>query len=937
MEKIDSLAGNWKTSSMTKNWYQQETSEVIRSLETDSERGLETKEAQNRLEKFGPNELIDKGGKSPWKILWEQLTGIMVIILTVSAGISFYLGDLEDAIAILAIVVLNTILGFSQEYRAEKAIQALKKMAVPRVKVRRNGHINEISARELVPGDVILLEAGNVAPADGRLLESAGLRMQEAVLTGESEPIEKNTLPLARDGLGIGDRRNSIFSGTLVTYGRGTAVVTETGMQTQLGAIAEMLQGVEQEPTPLQRRLEQVGRGLSAAALVIVAVVFALGVLRGAELRLMFLTAISLAVAAVPEGLPAVVTIALSLGAQRMLKRRALIRKLPAVETLGSVTVICSDKTGTLTENRMTVTVLDVAGQRVDLKESLRSFSPRVRPDDEPIPALVQHASLKLLMIGASLCNDATLEAAPDNPGEFRAVGDPTEGALVIAAARGGMWKNNLEQEYPRLNELPFDSDRKRMTTIHAIAGHSQCSEGAGGSIQQLIQSNENKGFVAFTKGAVDSLLDISSKVYVDGRVQPLTADWHERILKANAGLAVNGMRVLGIAYQLRSNTDLAEAKEPLEKDLVFVGLVGMIDPARGEVKNAIHTAVTAGIRTVMITGDHPLTAAAIARELGILEKQAGESILTGQDLERMSVEQLEEVVDHVAVYARVSPEHKLKIVQALQDKGQIVAMTGDGVNDAPALKKADIGIAMGITGTDVSKEAADMVLLDDNFATIVAAVEEGRRIYDNIRKFIKYALSSNTGEIWVMLAAPLIGMPLPLLPLQILWINLVTDGLPGLAMTVEPGEKNLMQRPPYHPKESIFSRGLGRDILWIGILLAGVALGIGYWAWSNGNPAWQTMIFTTVTLSQMGNALALRSERESLFNLGLFSNKQLLGSVVLTLGLQLLVIYAPFLQKIFNTLPLSLADLAISLVVSSIVFWGVEIHKWILRRRTNN
>lgn len=915
---------------MTDQWYQRETDEVLHQLETDRERGLESGEAARRLEQSGSNELIDKGRKSPWKILLEQLSGIMVIVLIISAVISIFLGDIEDAVAILAIVILNTILGFTQEYRAEKAMEALKKMAVPHVRVRRDSRIMEISAREVVPGDIILVETGNAVPADARLLESVNLRVQEAVLTGESEAVEKDTAALAQANLGIGDRINSIFSGTVVTYGRGSAVVTETGMNTQLGNIARLLQNVDQGSTPLQRRLEQLGKGLAAAALVIVAVVFTLGVLRGEELRLMFMTAISLAVAAVPEGLPTVVTIALSLGAQRMLKRKALIRKLPAVETLGSVDVICSDKTGTLTENRMTVTVLDTAGLQLDLQEHLHSFSPTVSPDNEPIPALSQQPSMQLLLLGSALCNDATLEPSIDSSGDFSAVGDPTEGALVIAAARGGLWKAEFEQSLPRTAELPFDSERKRMTTIHPFSDRS------GVPILEAVNDLEKQAaYIAFTKGAVDGLLDITSHIWTDNHSEPLDSEWRRRIQEANNRLAANGMRVLGIGYQLRTNAVTNDKNEPLEQNLTLIGLVGMIDPARPEVKDAVRTAQSAGIRSIMITGDHPLTAAYIARELGIIRPQDNGKVLTGRDLELLTVEELEKTVDDVAVYARVSPEHKLKIVQALQNKGHIVAMTGDGVNDAPALKRADIGVAMGITGTDVSKEAADMVLMDDNFATIVAAVAEGRRIYDNIRKFIKYALTSNTGEIWVMLVAPLLGMPLPLLPLQILWINLVTDGLPGLAMTVEPAEADIMSRAPYNPKESIFGRGLGRDIVWIGLLLAAVSLGMGYWAWGTGHPGWQTMIFTTVTLSQMGNALALRSDRESLLKVGLFSNKLLLGSILLTVLLQMMVIYMPFFQKIFSTQALSLGDLAISLGLSAGVFLGVELFKWVLRKRS--
>jgi Ca2+-transporting ATPase len=866
------------------------------------------------------------------------MTAVMVVILIVAAVISAFLGDYKDTIAIMAIVVLNSILGFTQEYRAEKAMAALKKLAVPTVKVRRDGHVREVSARELVPGDVVLLEAGALVPADGRLLESANLRVQESALTGESEPVEKNPEALATEDLPLGDRRNMVYMGTVVTYGRGLAVVVETGMKTELGRIAEMIQTVEREPTPLQRRLEQLGRGLAIAALVIVAVVFALGLLRGEDVRLMFLTAISMAVAAIPEGLPAVVTIALALGAQRMLKRRALIRKLPAVETLGSVTTICSDKTGTLTENRMTVTVLDVAGHMLNLTEMTHHGQPVWTPPDNPHPVAVPSReaaagpetmpaqlapSLQLLLAGAALCNDAILEPEVDGTDRLHAVGDPTEGALVVAAAQFNLQKEDLEQCLPRAAEAPFTSERKRMTTVHQLLNGYDRLPG-------WLPNIEGGPYIAFSKGAVDSLLNVSTRVWADGQVEQLTPAWQIRIQTANDQLAQNGMRVLGVAYRPLETLPTNGREEMLERELVFVGLVGMIDPPRSEVREAVHTCQTAGIRPLMITGDHPLTAQHIARELKIATNG---QVLTGQDLERMSLEELETIVEEVPVYARVSPEHKLKIVQALQDKGHIVAMTGDGVNDAPALKKADIGVEMGITGTDVSKEAADMVLLDDNFATIISAVKEGRVIYDNIRKFIKYTLTSNAGEIWVMLLAPFLGMPLPLLPLQILWINLVTDGLPGLALGVEPAERGTMRRPPYHPRENIFGRRMGRDIIWIGLLMGLVSLLMGFWAWSTGNPTWQTMVFTTLTLSQMGNALAIRSDRESLFSIGLLSNKPLLGAVLLTFVLQLAVVYVPFLQEIFKTVSLSPADLAISLVLSTVVFWGVELEKWVSRR----
>jgi Ca2+-transporting ATPase len=750
------------------------------------------------------------------------------------------------------------------------------------------------------------------------MIESANLRVQEAALTGESEPVEKETTALTGE-MPLGDRRNMVYNGTVATYGRGVAVIVATGMNTELGHIAEMIQTVKREPTPLQRRLEQLGRGLAFAALGIVAIVFVLGLLRGEDMRLLFLTAISMAVAAIPEGLPAVVTIALALGAQRMLKRQSLIRKLPAVETLGSVDVICSDKTGTLTENRMTVTTLDVLGETHTIEALLRKGVPVLDAElaaGEKPPL----RSLGLLIKAAALCNDALLERIQNNGDYFRTLGDPTEGALVIAAAQLGMLKPDLDIRWPRVAEVPFTSERKRMTTIHRVDVLPSQTDAPWGDTP----------YVVFGKGAVDGLLEIATQVWAGDMPVPLSDELRHRILAANDTLAEDGRRVLGVVF--RPLFDLPEIvnDDGVEHDMTFIGLVGMIDPPRPEVKDAVQTSRTAGIRPIMITGDHPLTAQSIARELGILNE--AEPVITGRDLENISDHELEVLVGAASVYARVSPEHKLNIVQALQSNGHIVAMTGDGVNDAPALKKADIGVAMGITGTDVSKEAADMVLLDDNFATIVAAVNEGRTIYDNIRKFIKYTLTSNSGEIWVMLLAPFLGMPLPLLPLQILWINLVTDGLPGLALAVEPSEPGVMRRTPFHPNENIFGRGMGRHILWFGLLMGIVSLGMGFWAWSTDRPDWQTMIFTTLTLSQMGHALAIRSGQDSLFKIGLFTNKALLGAVLLTFILQMAVIYLPFMQSLFRTVALHPVDLAISLSLSTVVFWGVELEKWWLR-----
>lgn len=930
-------------------WYQLQIDEVLAQLETNPEGGLQREQVERRVAQHGPNELIERGLKSPWLILWEQLTALMVVILIIAAGVSAALGDYKDAIAILAIVLLNAVLGYTQEYRAEQAMAALKKLAVPRVKVRRGGHVTEISARELVPGDVVLLEAGGQVPADGRLVESVGLRTQEAALTGESEPVEKSSRGLTADNLPLGDRRNMIYMGTVITSGRGLAVITETGMRTELGRIAEMIQTVAREPTPLQRRLAQLGRGLAAAALVIVVVVLVLGLLRGVNVRLMFLTAISMAVAAVPEGLPAVVTIALALGAQRMLSRRALIRKLPAVETLGSVTVICSDKTGTLTENQMTVTILDVAERTLNVTEALERGQPvwtqlaeAPHPPAAPEPSeatpdslgLQLGASLRLLLAGSALCNDAILEEEGKESGRLRAVGDPTEGALVVAAAQFDIHKPELERALPRVAEVPFTSERKRMTTAHEPKKDEFDNQPRLRQFVECLPIDTLPPYLAFSKGAVDNLLKLSSQVWVDGQLIPLDDHWQQRIQCANSRLAQDGMRVLGVALRPLQSLPPEDRYESLEQDLIFIGLVGMIDPPRPEVKDAVQTCKAAGIRPVMITGDHPLTAQYIAQQLGITNN---DRVLTGQDLTAMSVENLRSVAQEVAVYARVSPEHKLKIVEALQESGHIVSMTGDGINDAPALKKADIGVAMGITGTDVAKEAADMVLMDDNFATIVLAVEEGRVIYDNIRKFIKYTLTSNAGELWVMLVGPLLGMPLPLLPLQILWINLVTDGLPGLALTVEPPERGTMRRPPYPPGENIFRRGLARNILWVGLWMGLVSLGLGFWAWSTGHLAWQTMIFTTLTLSQLGNALAFRSERSSLFRLGLGSNKLMLGTVLVTVALQLMVVYVPFLQRIFEVLPMSGGELAISLVFSTLPFWVIELEKLLVQRSSQS
>ncbi len=931
---------NEENSATILSWYALDTNQALKQLDVDPAAGLAAAEVEARLQRFGPNALVERGGKKPWRILWEQLTGTLVVILIVAAGVSAIIGDWKDAVAILAIVVLNAILGFVQEYRAEQAMAALKQLAVPAVRVRRDGQVQDLPAPWVVPGDIVLLEAGNLIPADGRLLEAANLRIQEAILTGESEPIEKTTKALHEIGtageqagsLPLGDQRNMAFMGTVVTYGRGQMLVTSTGMQTQLGHVAELIQEVDTGKTPLQRRLSQLGRALAVVALALMGVIFAAGLLAGEPLDLMVMTAISMAVAVVPEGLPAVVTIALALGAQRMLKRRALIRKLPAVETLGSVTVICSDKTGTLTENRMTVTVLDLAGHRLDLDEEFRHGEPvLVEENGNGSKTLQEQPALALLLAGGALSSDAILRPDGTQPGRFHAVGDPTEGALVVAAARFGLWKDQLDSAFTRVAEVPFDSDRKRMTTVHRSAALP---------IYQFtdLPIYQSTSRIAFTKGAVDGLLEIATGVWADGGTQLLDTTWRKRIVEANADLASKGMRVLGLAFRpLADELSLDNPAElaQIENDLTFVGLVGMIDPPRSEVKAAVETCRTAGIRPVMITGDHPLTARQIAFELGISPQDG--RVLTGQDLAQMTVEDLEAIVDEVSVYARVSPEHKLNIVQALQKRGHIVAMTGDGVNDAPALKRADIGVAMGITGTDVSKEAADMVLLDDNFTTIVAAVEEGRAIYDNIRKFIKFSLAGNLGKVMAVLVAPLIGLPLPFTPFQILWMNLVTDGVLGLGMSVEPAERDTMRRSPISPKESIFARGLALYIVWLGVLIGLIALGIGVWAFSTGQAAWQTMVLSSVIFAQIFQALAIRSNRDSLFTIGLLSNKPLLMSAAAVFVLQLVVIYLPLTHDLFSTMPLTAGQLAITIAASSLVLWVVELEKLWRRRKGRN
>jgi Ca2+-transporting ATPase len=902
-----------------KDYYRQHFDSVLQGFNTKRETGLSAEMAGERLSKYGKNELVEKKQKGVFQILFNQVKDVMMIILVIAAIVSLLLGEFIDAAVIFIIVILNTILGFWQELKAENAMAALKKLAVPFVRVRRDGKVREISAVELVPGDILLIETGNVVPADARLIQSPNLRVQESTLTGESVPVEKHCDPLPAR-VPIGDRKNMIYMGTIVTYGRGEAVVTATGMYTELGKIATMLQGVEEDQTPLQKRLARLGGVLAVSALVLIIVVSAISLLRGEDRITMFMTSISMAVAAIPEGLPAVVTIALALGAQTMLKKKSLIRSLPSVETLGSVTVICSDKTGTLTQNRMTVTSVVIPEKVYTMEEVIE------KEKDGGV------TSLSLLLTGGALCNDAVLtfheDVAADRVKDaFDLVGDPTEGAFIVAAAHIGLDKKDLEREMPRVAELPFDSGRKRMTTVH-----KPCNELSvrTGSIIGLVSSVKEGKNITFTKGSVDGLMEISTRVIRNGKIEVLTDSVRESIFKENERMAKNGIRVLGVACRILDDTEVMQTDQ-YERDLIFVGMAGMLDPIRPEAADAVAMCQRAGIRPVMITGDHPLTALHIAKQLGIT---GADECITGEELSSMNFVDLEQVVEEVSVYARVSPEHKMKLIDALQNRNHIVAMTGDGVNDAPALKSADIGVAMGITGTDVAKQSSDMVLLDDNFATLVTAVKEGRTIYDNIKKFITYILTGNTGEILVMLFGPLFGMPLPLVPTQILWINLVTDGAPAIALGYEGTEKDTMRRPPYRSNESLFSRGVGRQILWVGALIAFLSLAAGYYYFLQGadERTWRTVVFTTLTLCQMMYVMTVRSFRTSVFALNPLSNPVLLIAVASTLGLQMMLVYVPLLQGIFKTAALSWIQLSVCFGAGLIVIAAVEVEKLIFR-----
>ncbi len=879
------------------NYHLLSEEETVKKLSTNVDNGLKSDEVLRRRETYGRNEIVSKNKKSVWKMILEQFTDFMIIVLIIAAIVSGVVShEYTDSIIILIIVVLNAVIGVVQELKAQKSLEALKELSAPHSKVLRDGKIENIEAKDLVPGDIVILETGDYVPADLRLFEAINLKIQEAALTGESVPVEKETEALKGDHIGIGDRLNLAFSSSLVTYGRGKGIVFATGMQTEVGKIAKMLDDVDDSETPLKRRLEALGKTLGMAALIICALIFLVGYfIYDRELIEMFMTAVSLAVAAIPEGLPAISTIVLSIGVQRMVKRNAIIRTLPSVETLGSATVICSDKTGTLTQNKMTVEKVFYNNSKFDVSEKIDKL-------DEHYKALLD------CMI---LCNDTKIK---DLGEKLETIGDPTETALVDLGIKHNIVKTTLDLEHERVAEIPFDSERKLMTTLN----------------------KKDEEYYAYTKGGVDELLNRCTKILIDGNEEPLEQKYIGAILKANEEFAANALRVLAMGYKKVNMIPNKNEMSSLESNLVYIGMVGMIDPARPEVKDAVAKCKTAGIRPVMITGDHKITAIAIAKEIGILNE--GDEAITGAELEKMSQEDLEKNVQKYSVYARVSPEHKVRIVKAWQSHDEVVAMTGDGVNDAPALKTSDIGAAMGIVGTDVAKEAADVVLTDDNFATIVSAVEEGRRIYDNILKAVAYLLSANIGEIITLFIATMFGWVVePLLPIHILWINLVTDSLPALALSVDPAEKNIMNRKAKKDK-NIFSKGMIWRVAYQGIMIGGLTLlafciGCGFnFEMLATHPEVarkaQTMAFAVLAFSELVHVFNLRSNKDSIFKVGFLTNKVLLGAIAVSASLMLIVLNVPVLREIFEVAKLGLADIAevALLIIAPLVI--VEIFK---------
>jgi len=897
---------------MNQEWYNKTVKEVEEELSVTMDYGLTTEQVNDRIQKYGFNELKEKDQETLLQKIIDQLKDFLVIILIAASIISACTGEVADSILIIAIVIVNAVLGVVQEGKAEKALEALKKMAAPNAKALRNGKIEIVPARMLVPGDVIAIETGDIIPADIRIIESVNLKVEEASLTGESVPVEKDGQRVFKGEVGLGDRVNMGYMSTIVTYGRGKGVVIGTTHNTEIGKIANKIQDIEDEETPLQQNLDQLGKWLGIICLGVCAVVFIVGFIRNGHVLQMFMEAVSLAVAAIPEGLPAVVTIVLALGMKRMVGRNAIVRKLLAVETLGCVDVICSDKTGTLTQNEMTVVGLFAGEKKVKVTGQGYNPSGEFIDRNEEKFNLKDSEDLKLLLLIGALCNDASLNKKEDNI--WGILGDPTEGALIVAGAKAGFMKEETNDSYPRTAEIPFDSDRKMMTTFH---------------------ENFNNGIASFTKGAPDIVLKRCRKVFLNGQIIDLTDEMRKEIHEANSSFANAALRVLSFAY--RQYTDLPEdiSSENIENDMIFVGLMGMIDPARAEAKAAIEVCSKAGIKPVMITGDYKDTAVAIAKDLKLMKD--GDGVLTGQELENLSDEELMKSVENTSVYARVSPEHKVRIVDALKKNKHITSMTGDGVNDAMALKRADIGVAMGITGTDVAKGTSDIILTDDNFASIVSAVEEGRIIYSNIRKFVYFLLSCNVAEILVIFISILIGLPLPLTPIQLLWLNLVTDSFPALALGTEKGDPDIMTMKPRKADEPILNKHMIVNIIIQSIILTIAVLSIYLFA-LNKYPDFmnnkdhlayaRTYAFTVLVCAELVMSVSSRSERYLVFKLGLFSNKILNWALLLSFGLMAVVVYVPFLRPIFGTIYLHPFDLAVILIPCILPFITGELYK---------
>ncbi|OHB42410.1 MAG: hypothetical protein A2Y11_06350 [Planctomycetes bacterium GWC2_39_26] len=913
-------------------WHTMQVGEVVGNLATNVNTGLSLTEVEVRLKKYGHNQLEEKEGVSPILLFLGQFNDFIVWVLIAAAIVSGFMGELIDTLAIIAIVIINAIIGFIQEFRAEKSLAALQKMSAPFSKVMRNGEAHSIPSQDIVPGDVVLLEAGDYVPADGRLCSSFSLRTQEASLTGESTPVGKSTEPLENPSLPIGDRENMVFMGTSVTSGKGTCAIVATGMRTELGKIAGLIQEAGKEETPLQRKLEVFGKKLVYLCLGIVTVVFLLELWRKDPLLEAFLTSVSLAVAAIPEGLPAIVTIALALGVQRMVKRHVLIRKLPSVETLGCATVICSDKTGTLTQNEMTVRKIFVDGKTFDVSGTGYTPTGNFTITGIPPSKIDQQSIKKILEIGV-LCNNAYLKQHTNNT--WKIIGDPTEGAILSTAAKAGIWKEELEKRLPLLSEIPFDSERKKMSTIRSTPDSLLVCE----------------------KGAADVILKDCTNIYIEGEARNLTENDIQVILNENNKMAGEALRVLGIAFKPLEQKTIIQSPDTTEKDMIFAGLLAMMDPPRPEVRDAVTTCHNAGVTTIMITGDHKNTAMAIGEELGFLRNNL--KAIDGIELDKLSDDALEKEVSKIAVYARVSAEHKIRIVKAWKKLGAVVAMTGDGVNDAPAVKEASIGVSMGITGTDVTKEASDMVITDDNFASIVAAVEEGRGIYDNIKKSIHYLLSCNAGEILTMLFASIFNLPLPLFPIQILWINIATDGLPALALGVDPVDPDIMKRKARRSTEQIIDKKLGSLILFQGFLIAvstllaylfvlyytSTSIPCSLYNWftkevipcclSGDIERSRTVAFCVMVVSQLFHSFNCRNARLSLFKVGIFTNKKLLLATGLSLAMQIAIVYTPYLENVFKVTPLDLKDWITIFGFSSFAFVVMEIIKYFKRGKS--